>query len=67
MKGDLAIEHLLFEQAQYRGPQRRAPLSGNPGRNVKKGPGYGHLSIRAPLHPRGTWNQEGGSYTRYFE
>ena len=25
------------------------------------------LSIEAPLCPRGTWNQEGGSYTGDFE
>jgi hypothetical protein len=33
----------------------------DPGRYVKKGSGYGHLSPGAPLLSRGAWNQERGA------
>ena len=39
----------LSEGAQCRGPLREGSLTGDPGRYVKKGSGYGHLSIGASL------------------
>jgi hypothetical protein len=39
----------LSEEAQCRGPLGEGSLTEDPGRYVKKGSGYGHLSIGAPL------------------
>jgi hypothetical protein len=56
------MEHLSLKRASGEGS-----FTGDRGRHVKKGPGYGNLSVGAPLCTRETWNQEGGTYTADFE
>jgi len=59
MKGALGMERFSLNRLSAEGLWEGS-FTGDPGRYVKKGSGYGHLSqIGAPLCPRGTWNQEG--------
>jgi len=59
----------LSKEALWRGPREDgSSFTGDPGRYVKKGSGYGaSLSVGAPLQPRGTWYVGGVSYTWDFE
>ena len=43
----------LSEEAPWRGPQGGSFFTGDPGRYVKMGSGYGHLSPWRPLSNRG--------------
>jgi len=57
----------LSEEAQCGGPLGKAPFLGSLEDMLTKAPDMGISLHRAPLCPRGTWNQEGGSYTGDFE
>jgi hypothetical protein len=57
----------LSEEAHCRGPLGRAPLLGTLEDMLRKAPDMGISLLRGPFRLRGTWNQEGGSYTGDFE
>jgi len=49
----LSLSLSLSEEAPWRGPWGGgSSFTGGPGRYVKKGSGYEHLSIGSPLEPR---------------
>ena len=67
VKGDLGTERLSLKRLRGGVIGGGSSFTRDPGRYVKKGSGYGHLSPWGPFQAEGTWNQEGGSYTGDFE
>ena len=46
-EGGSRNEASLSEESQWRGPRGGSSFTGEPGRYVKKGSGYGHLSLKS--------------------
>jgi hypothetical protein len=62
MKGALGLDRLSLKRLRGGDLGEGSSFTGDPGRYVKKGPGYGHLSLHGGLFPAENNLESGGSH-----